>query len=444
MSDRFKVAIVGSGPSGFFAADSLLNAELQVHVDLFERLPAPFGLVRYGVAPDHPKLKSTIKVFERIAKKENFEFCGNLDIGKDLPFEQLQTHYDAVILAHGSRNGRTLGIPGETLPGCHTATEFVGWYNGHPDFADRTFNLNCQSAVVIGNGNVAIDIARILTLSIDELKKTDIAAHALDALSTSRIEVVHIVGRRGPVQASFTNQELRELGEMKDVEVVVSNHDLGVNSASQTELDDKKNFPRVKNLELLQAFADGQRGLAPKQIRFHFCQSPVRAIGGEKLESLELDINRLEGNAFQQTACPSGERVRLDCGLLFSSIGYHGEPVASLPFDVRRGTYLNQNGIVTDTPGVFVAGWIKRGPSGIIGTNKACSNETVGHVLDFLESECQAGRKAGFAGLSLSQDKQVVDYSTWERLDRLELEAGSHSGKPREKIIDFAKALANF
>ena len=438
---RFQIAIVGSGPSGFYAADALLKSDLPVSVDVYERLAAPFGLVRYGVAPDHPRLKSTIKVFERIAQHDYFKFVGNVEIEQDLALEDLRRNYDAVILTHGSRRGRALDIPGGSLDGCHTATDFVGWYNGHPDYADLEFNFESRSAAIIGNGNVALDIARMLVQPIDVLRQTDIATHAVDALAASKIREVHVIGRRGPAQASFTNMELRELGEIPGVAPVVDKDHLISNAATREELADKKNFLTCKNLEHLRSFAESIAGDDERRVIFHFLRSPMEANGSNSLESLTLSINRLEGDPFTQRAIATSATQTVECGLLLSSIGYRGEPLADLPFDNKAGTYKNVEGRIEGEPGLFTAGWIKRGPSGIIGTNKACSNETVGHVVAHLHQVAQPGTRRGFAGVRDLLQTTVVSFDDWRRLDEIEIDDGQKLGKPREKILDFSTAI---
>lgn len=440
---HFQVAIVGAGPSGFYAADALLRSDVPVHVDVFERLAAPFGLVRYGVAPDHPRLKATIKVFERIAEHKHFHFRGNVEIGKDLTLDDLRANYDAVVLAHGSRRGREISIPGGSLPGCHTATDFVGWYNGHPDFAHLQFDLGAESVAIVGNGNVALDLARILLQPIDLLRETDIAEHALDALAESRVREVHIIGRRGPAQAAFTNMELRELGELPGVAPVVYPEQLELNPATQTEIADKKGFLTSKNLEYLKSFSERRDEGGKRRAIFHFLRSPLRAIGTEAITRLVLGVNRLEGEAFSQRAVTTELTEEIPCGLLLSSIGYQGEPLAPLPFDVTSGTYINERGQVSGESGLFTAGWIKRGPTGIIGTNKACSNETVSHLLSYLEASPKPEAARGFKGLQDRVVGKVLGFEDWLRLDRAEVAAGAARGKPREKILDFSSAIAS-
>lgn len=437
----YRIAVVGAGPSGFFAAENLLNTEHSIVVDMFERLSAPFGLVRYGVAPDHPKLKTAICFFDKTAHRSNFNFFGNVEVGKDVPLDLLLESYHAVILAHGAGAGRNLGVPGEQLKNCHTAASFVGWYNGHPDFASRKFDLSARTAAIIGHGNGALDIARILMKPIKSLRGTDIAGYALDALARSQIEEVHIIGRRGPGQVKFTSMELRELGELPDVDVVVSEDDLVINKATQTELADKKNFLAAKNVEIFRAFMERDRTEGHRKIVFRFCQSPEEILGDEKIKQLRTRINHLDGEPFHQNAQETGETSTLECGLLFSSIGYMGEPLAGLPFDFAAGAYTNSKRDIVAVPGLFAVGWIKRGPTGIIGTNKACAKETVQTMLRYLSSECRCESKSGFDAVGPSIKNPVVSYKAWKRMDSLEIEAGARRGKIREKITDFANLV---
>src|SRR5262245_7417627 len=336
-ANPLRAAVVGSGPSGFYAAEALLKSGLAVRVDMIERLPAPYGLVRYGVAPDHPKLKEPILVYSQIARLPHFSLLGNLAVGRDVSVEELRAHYHAVVFACGAETDRHLGIPGEDLPGSHTATEFVAWYNGHPDYRDRSFDLFREVAVIVGQGNVAADVARILAKSVDELRVTDIAKHALEALSGSRVKDIHVIGRRGPAQAKFTNKELKELGELANCDAVVAPQDLELNPASRTELEAKANFVAAKNVEILRQFALQPRAGKSRRLFFHFLKSPVTVAGNGRVEQVELVHNRLEGEPFKQAAEETRATELLKCGLIFRSIGYSGVPIPGVPFDARRG-----------------------------------------------------------------------------------------------------------
>ncbi len=456
-----RVAVVGSGPSGFCAAEALLKSDKKVTVDMFERLPAPYGLVRYGSAPDHPKIRNVIKVYEKIAETPGFSFCGNVTVGLDISVQELRDFYDVILLAYGAPGDRKLGIPGEDLPGSYTATEFVAWYNGHPDYRDREFDLSGKVAVVVGQGNVAADVCRILCKTADELKNTDIARHALDALRRSKIEEVHMVGRRSPAQAAFTPAEIREFGELGDCHPVVNPVELELNPASRTELETAKELTRGKNIEILRGFAlldeaDPQKKFTSlagdsskkKRLFIRFLRSPVEIKGGGRVERIVLEKNRLEGEPGRQKAEGTGEKEELACGAVFRSVGYHGVPISGVPFDERSGVIPNQQGRVTESgrvvPGVYAAGWIKRGPRGIIGANKADSDETVRHILEDTLQLTPCPRRDTRALLESLRKKGVraVSFQDWKRIDAEEVQRGKAAGKPREKFTSVAEMLA--
>lgn len=449
-----RVAIIGAGPSGFYAADALLRSD-KIRVDMVDRLPVPFGLVRYGVAPDHAKIKNVTKVYEKIAEKGNFSFLGNVAVGKDVSVAELRRFYDAVLFACGAETDRKLGIPGEDLPGSYTATEFVAWYNGHPDYRSRQFDLSQRVAVIIGQGNVAVDVCRILCKTVDELKHTDIAQHALEALAESSIEEVHMIGRRGPVQAAFTPVEIREFRELADCDPVVNPKDLEINEASRLELDDPQNARARKNFETLQQFAafgpskksqilQGKR----KKFFIHFCKSPTALRGRGSVREAILEKNQLTGEPGRQKARGTGEKETLACGLFFRSVGYRGIPMEGVPFDEERGTIPNKEGRVTDKghvlPGLYAAGWIKRGPSGVIGTNKPDSEETVKHILADAEAlaPCAQPDTEALIGLLRGKNIKVVRFADWKKIDTEEIRRGQALGKPREKIISVTEMLS--
>jgi ferredoxin--NADP+ reductase len=444
-----KVAVVGSGPSGFYAAEALLKSGHKVQVDMFERLPSPFGLVRSGVAPDHPKLKQSILVYDKIAQSPGFSFLGNVTVGRDIKVEELRAHYHAVIFTCGAETDRKLGVPGEDLPGSHTATEFVGWYNGHPDYRDRVFDLSCETAVIIGQGNVAADVARILAKTEDELKATDITQHALECLAKSRIRDIHVIGRRGPAQAKFTSKELRELGELADCQPVVEPADLRLNPESEAELADKTNMGSLSNFKVFETFASQPASSKKRRCHFHFLEGPVALEGSSRLERMVLAKNRLEGAPFHQVARPTGETYALPCGILFRSIGYRGVPMEGVPFDDKAGVFRNVDGRITEdgnspVPGLYVAGWIKRGPSGIIGTNRACSVATVAALLEDLP-KLDSGNRAGGEGvrrLLAKRGVRAVSYPDWKKIDAAEVARGAPKGKPREKFTRVAEMLS--
>lgn len=434
------VAVVGSGPSGFYAAEALLRSERDVRITMIERLPTPYGLVRSGVAPDHPNLKQPILVYERIARTEGFSFLGNVTTGRDLSIAELQATHHAVVLAYGAQDDRRMGIPGEELHGSYTATEFVGWYNGHPDYRDRTFDLNHEVAVVVGQGNVAADVCRILSKAVDELRSSDIAAHALEVLAESKIKEIHVIGRRGPAQAKFTSKELRELGSIADCVALAHAEECVLNGQSELELAERSNFNAAKNMELFRSFAGRASADARRRIRFRFCVSPTALVGEDRVEKIVLTRNRLEGAAFSQVAKSSGETEEIDCGLVFRSIGYRGVPLPGLPFDESRGVLPNIAGRIQEGGqpllGLYVTGWMKRGPSGIIGTNRADSMETVESLLADIPLLVTAAKPGieGLRPLLETRGVRMVDLSEWLKIDSAEVERGKEKGKPREKF----------
>ncbi len=448
IDNPLRVAIVGSGPSGFYATEALFKSGHTVHIDMFERLPVPFGLVRSGVAPDHPKLKQPMQLYDKIGQTPNFNFLGNVTVGRDLTVEQLRKTYHAVIFTCGAETDRKLGVPGENLLGSYTATEFVGWYNGHPDYRDRDFDLSSEIVAIIGQGNVAADVCRILSKTVNELKQTDIAEHALDALARSRVREIHVIGRRGPAQAKFTNRELRELGELEDCDPIIDPAELDLNPQSIVELEDKNNPVSAKNVETFKSW--GTRGAPTKSKRchFHFFRSPTALKGAGRLEKIVLEKNRLDGDPFNQSARGTGEALEMDCGLLFRSIGYRGLPLAGLPFDDKKGVFPNRDGRIINgndvLPGLYCSGWIKRGPSGIIGTNRADSVETVQSLLQDLanfESQAKPGAEALYPLLK-ARNVRVISYADWRKIDAAEIERGKAKDKPREKFTKISEMLA--
>lgn len=449
-SRPLRVAIVGSGPSGFYAAEALFKSDSHARVDMFDRLPTPYGLVRGGVAPDHPKIKNVVKVYEKIVAQNagHFEFFGNVTIGTDITVEEMRRFYDAVIFASGAETDRRLGIPGEDLPGSHTATAFVGWYNGHPDYRDLAFDLSGEVAVIVGQGNVAMDVSRILAKSVDELRETDIAEHALDALAESNIKEIHLIGRRGLVQAKFTQPEIKEIGELSICDVVVNPEDFDLGPVCQHELDEPNNHHSQKNMAVLRQFLE--RGLTGKPRRYHIhCfKSPVELQGDAKLERIVLEKNRMQGEPFNQWAEGTGEKETLPCDILFRSVGYRGVPIPGIPFDERRGVIPNTEGRIHDddlpVPCFYAAGWIKRGPSGVIGTNKPDSQATVQCLLeDIPEIEpCQEPDSGAVAALLASRGVQAISFADWQQIDAAEVARGQASGKPREKFTRIEEMLA--
>jgi ferredoxin/flavodoxin---NADP+ reductase len=443
-----KVAIVGAGPSGFYAAEALLKSGLVVRIDMIERLAAPFGLVRHGVAPDHPKLKEAIAVYDRIARSPEFRFFGNVTVGRDVTVAALAAAYHAVIFASGSETDRRLGVPGEDLPGSYTATEFVGWYNGHPDYRDRVFDLDQEVAIIIGQGNVAADVCRILAKTVDELKYTDIAEHALEALATSRVRDIYVVGRRGPAQAKFTAKELRELGELEDADILVDPAELELNAESLAEFEERKGAAAKKNFEILRDFAGRPRSSKRRRIHLLFLLSPTGIVGQRHVEGVTFERNRLSGPPFEQSARGTGERVGLAAGLVFRSIGYKGIAMPGVPFDARQGVFPTKDSRVTDeqgtvVPGLYACGWIKRGPTGIIGTNKPCSVATVASVIADVAALDERPRPGveGLPTLLGSDGRRVVTYEDWIAIDQAEVGRGAPNGKPREKFTSLGQML---
>jgi ferredoxin--NADP+ reductase len=445
MSGTLSVAIVGSGPAAFYVAEALLDADLPLEIDIIERLPVPFGLVRYGVAPDHQKLKAVTAVFTRVAQSPRVAFFGNVEVGDRLGVADLVQAYEAVVVATGAMAGRAMDVPGEDLPGSISATDFVGWYNGHPDFQDLTFDLSHPSAVVIGNGNVAIDVCRILSKSVDELRSSDIGRRALEALAESRITDIHLVGRRGPAQSKFTTKELRELGELADTDPVVDPAGMELDDVSQQELAVPASAIALRNVEILRGFAARAGGAGrSRRVHFHFLLSPVRIEGRDSAEAVVFERNRLSGSPFRQRCEPTGDTVRLPAGLVIRSVGYRGAPIPGVPFDPRSATIPHVGGrVIGDggitVPNLYTAGWIKRGPSGVIGSNRACGLETAEAMI----ADLRAATKAGAAGrdgrsalrrMLAAREITPVDFEGWLRIDALESRAGALSGKPREKL----------
>ena len=443
-----RVAIVGSGPSGFYAAQALIKAGIEVQIDIFDRLPCPYGLVRLGVAPDHQKIKNVIGVFERIAAKPNCRFLGNVTVGRDVTIQELRRHYDALIFANGAESDRRLNIPGEDLAGSHTATEFVAWYNGHPDYRDREFDLSKETAVVIGQGNVAVDVCRILAKTVDELKYTDIAQHALDALAESRVKDIYMVGRRGPVQAKFTQLEIKEMGQLEDCDPIVQAEDLQFDPVSQAEYDDPNNKSAQRIIPILTELASRKGAEKARRLHILFKKSPVEIRGGERVQSIVLENNELVGEPFAVKARGTGATEELACGLLFRSVGYRGVPMPGVPFDDERGIVPNEEGRVMDgggaVRGLYAAGWIKRGPSGVIGTNKPDSQETVSALLEDLPNlePCQTPETDQILDLLAERGVRVVSFEDWKKIDQVEIQRGQEKGKPREKFPSTGEMLA--
>jgi ferredoxin/flavodoxin---NADP+ reductase len=444
-----RVAVVGSGPAAFYAAGPLLASEdPRVEVDMIERLPTPWGLVRLGVAPDHPQLKTVSRAFEKIAARPGFRFLGNVEVGRDVTHDELASLYDAVVYAVGSQTDRRLGIPGEDLPGSWAATELVAWYNGHPDFQHLEFDLSHERAVVIGNGNVALDVARMLALTREELAPTDTTDMAIEAIVSSGIREIVVLGRRGPVQASWTSTELGELGDLAGADVVVDAAELELDPASGAELEAGSNIVQ-RNVEILRELASREPSGKPRAVRLRFRASPVAILGEERVEGMEIVRNRLESDGRGSVrAVASDEREVIPCGIVFRSIGYRGVGVPGVPFDERVGTIPNAEGRVLDegaTPisGLYCAGWIKRGPTGVIGTNKKDATETVELLLEDARAGRLPARPDGrIEDLLGERGAEVVMYAGWEAIDTQERSRGESEGRPRIKLSSWDELLA--
>lgn len=448
----YHVAIVGSGPSGFFAAASLLkfadspDADRDVRVDMLEMLPTPWGLVRSGVAPDHPKIKSISAQFDKTAADPRFRFFGNIKVGEHITPAELAQRYDSVVYAIGAQSDRALHIPGEDLPGSVAAVDFVGWYNAHPHFDDMAPNLSGGRAVVVGNGNVALDVARILVSDPQALAATDIADHALASLDTRGVEEVVVIGRRGPLQATFTTLELRELGDLEglgDVDVVLDPSDFAGITDEELEAAGKT----VKqNIKVLRKYVDEPPREAKRRIVFRFCTSPVELRGEDHVESIVLGRNVLVRDADGRVVAEdTGEREELPAQLVVRAVGYRGVPTPGLPFDERSGTIPHTDGRIEGSRNEYVVGWIKRGPSGVIGSNKKDSQDTVDTLLDDLRAGGVDERGAGYdvelAEWLLEHQPDLVTGDHWQLIDAHERAAGESVGRPRVKLASVAELL---
>jgi ferredoxin--NADP+ reductase len=438
-----RVAVVGSGPAGFYAADALLKSEdPPVEVDLIDRLPTPWGLVRLGVAPDHENIKAVSRAFEKTAAKPGFRFFGNVEVGSTVSHEDLLQLYDAVVYTVGAQTDRRLGIPGEDLPGSWAATEFVAWYNGHPDFQDREFDLSHERVVVIGNGNVAIDCARMIALTEEELAPTDTTDEAIDAINGAGIREILMLGRRGPVQAAFTPPELKELGELAGADVLVDPADLELDEASERELEADRERAR-RNFELLQEYAAREPEGKPRRIALRFLVSPLAILGEDKVEAVEVVRNELVEEGGRIVARPTGETEIVPAGLVLRSVGYKGVALPGVPFDEKSGTIPNDRGRVAGAERTYAAGWIKRGPSGVIGTNKKDATETVELLLEDARAGKLARGESGqtLEGLLDERGADYVSYDGWQAIDAFERTAGEPLGRPRVKLTAWEKLL---
>jgi ferredoxin--NADP+ reductase len=417
---RYKVAIVGAGPAGYFAAQALQNLqseELQFSIDMIERLPTPWGLVRSGVAPDHPKIKTVSKVFEKIAAEPGFRLFANVELGVDLTIEQVKERYDAVVIATGSALGKKLGIPGEDLLGSMSAATFVPWYNSHPDFKDHNIDLSCQTAVVIGAGNVAMDVARMLALEPSELDPTDTADHAIDAFKASAVRTVILSARRGPEHAAFTSPELRDLPKLEHTNVIMNKSDIAqaISRAGDEPAKDVKS-----NLDAMLLIAEKEATNHKRTIKFQFSATPIEIKGSGRVEEV----------VFQKTG--SDERFSIKCGLVITAIGYEATLLEGVPYE--KGKVVNTDGRIQEN--FYVVGWAKRGPSGVIGTNKSDAAD----VMKLLVEELTTPKNAGDITDVITHNKVVTQYH-WQVINEAEVAAGEPLGKPRRKVVDREELL---
>lgn len=445
-----RIAIIGSGPSGFYAAEALLKrTDEVVHVDMFDRLPTPYGLVRGGVAPDHQNIKAVTRVYDKTAARPTFRFFGNVRLGADLTVDDLRQHYHQIVYAVGNEADRRLGIPGEGIPRCTPATVFIGWYNGHPDYRHAKIDLSVSRVAVVGNGNVAVDAARILLRTPAELEKTDIAAHALEVLRNSQVREVFILGRRGPEQASFTSAELKELGEMEDAEPVVSSSEL----AGLDDTESARHSKQDKNLKTLQSFAARQPDKKTKKLHFRFLVSPTEILADTagNVCGIKLEKNRLEIQADGTvTARGTGEIEVLEVGMVLPAIGFSAEHINGVPYDEKARVIANQDGRVIDPvsraviPCEYVVGWARTGPQGLIGSHKAASAHVVAHMVSDgagLTARELPDREA-IVVLLRERGLQIVTFNDWKQLDDVEIARGERRDAPRDKIVDVGTMLA--
>ncbi|HEV8306140.1 MAG TPA: FAD-dependent oxidoreductase [Methylomirabilota bacterium] len=455
-ADPLRVAIVGAGPTGFYAAEQLFKPPgLVVRLDMFDRVPTPYGLVRAGVAPDHQKIKSVTVAFDRIAANPRFRFFGSVELGKHLTRDDLRDHYHQILYTTGAQTDRRMGIPGEDLSGSHAATEFVAWYNGHPDYRDCQFDLSQERAAVVGVGNVAIDVARILCRSPEELEATDIGEHALEALRRSRIREVYLLGRRGPAQAAFTNPELKELGELTAADIVALPEEVELDPLTRAELERTQDRITLKKVEILQGYAARKPAGKPRRLILRFLVSPAELTGDEagRVVAMRLVRNELFTTPAGTLQARPTERFEiLPVGLVFRSVGYRGVPLPGVPFNEKWGVILNEKGRVIDPEtqapvvGEYTAGWIKRGPTGVIGTNKPDAAETVACMLEDLARGAilrpAHPEPAAVEALVRQRQPHYFSYADWRRLNELEVARGQPAGRPRIKFTRVEEMLA--
>jgi ferredoxin--NADP+ reductase len=449
-----RVAIIGAGPAGFYAAEHILRQSENASVHLFDRLPTPFGLVRAGVAPDHAKIKNVTRIYDKTAAREGFRFFGNVEYGRNLSLADLKRHYHAVIFTTGAQIDRRLGIAGEDLPRSHSATEFVAWYNGHPDYRDLDFDLTQKAAVIVGVGNVAVDVARILCRTHEELAKTDIADYALEALRQSAVEDVYVLGRRGPSQAAFTNPEAKELGELEAADLLIDPSEAEPDAISAAEVEANPNRETTRKIEMIGEYAGREVTGKPKRLHLRFLVSPTAivpaadgGVGGVDVVSNELYLTD------RGTARPraTDRTEHISTGLVFRSVGYRGIALPDVPFREDWGVIRNEEGRIQDESGktmagLYTAGWIKRGPSGVIGTNKACAVATGNLLLEDAAAgklpEPESATSEDAAAFVRRSQPGMFSYDDWRQLDALEVAAGEPAGRPRVKYTSVAEMAA--
>ena len=447
----WRIAIIGAGPAGFYAAEHFFKQEgLHVQVDVFDRLPTPYGLVRAGVAPDHEKIKNVTRVFDRTASNPSFRFFGNVDYGTHISLDQLKDCYHQVYFSTGAQVDRQLGIPGEDLNRSHSATEFVAWYNGHPDFRNLEFDLSQERVAIVGVGNVAIDVARILCKTVDELKTTDIADHALDALARSNVKEVILMGRRGPAQAAFTLKEIKEMGELEDASSVTLPEEMALDQHSAQALEDHPDRMTSKKLEVLNSFLDGSKQGVSRTCHVRFLVSPLELMddGSGAVGGMKVGRNRLEPSSSGRLGARStGETFEWPVGLVFRSVGYRGVALPDIPFREDWGVVWNEKGRVTNEsgdvmPGVYVGGWIKRGPTGVIGTNKPDAVETVQCMIEDLENGVHFNpSNEDVAAFVHERQPDVFSYEDWLALNEIETAKGEAAGRPRVKFTTIPEMI---
>jgi ferredoxin--NADP+ reductase len=456
-----RVAIIGSGPAGFYTAEQLLDQEkFDIEVDMFDRLPTPYGLVRGGVAPDHQKIKSVTKLYERIAQEPGFRYYGYVEFGSDMSLDDLKKHYHQIVFATGTQSGKLLNIPGVELKGNHASSDFVAWYNGHPDYTNLDVDLSIENAVIIGMGNVAVDIARILCHTPSELQQTDIADYAMDALNQSKIKNISILGRRGPLQAAYTAPEIKELGSLSDADILVKPDEAELDSLSQADLANQSDRRDGKKVQIIQAYSENSPTGKSHLIKIRFLVSPIKILGNDfgKVTGVRVarnELYRTEAGTLRSRQTNLTEEI--PAGLVIHSIGYKGVSLPGIPFNEKWGVIPNNHGRIIDVngnstlTGIYTVGWIKRGPSGVIGTNKLDAHETVECMIQDLEQGIHLNppnptADAAEMTIKLNQPKSII-FDDWEHLDEIEIKRGEQQHRPRvkfTKIKEMLKAVNSF